>query len=776
MIKIAERNAGAVVEEALRGRRADRSSLIGILQAVNEEYKYLPEEALRNVSRRLRVPLSDVYHVATFYNAFSLQPRGKHVIKICMGTACHVRGAPRILEEFARRLGVAPGETTEDREFTLQTVNCLGACALGPVVVVDGHYFGASPEIVADLIERARESKLAEAAAPVEVAAPAGGLDLSRIESGEVTISTCGGTGCQAYGCEAVGLAFEKELERLGIGDRVGLLKTGCHGFCEQGPIVVVRPENIFYRKVTAEDVPEIIRRTVIEGEAIERLLYRDPKSEEAVVRENDIEFYARQQRLIFGDNGHISPERIEDYLERGGYRALRKALNMEPEAVIEEVTRAGLRGRGGGGFPTGRKWKTCREAHGEPKYVICNADEGDPGAYMDRSLLEGNPHRVLEGMVIGAYAIGSHEGYVYVRDEYPLAVTNITRAIEQARGRGFLGTSILGSEFDFDVEVVRGGGAFVCGESTALMASIEGRAGEPRAKYIHTVESGLHGRPSNLNNVETWANVPLIIGKGADWYGSIGTEGSKGTKIFSLVGKINNTGLVEVPMGMTLREIIFEIGGGIPNGKKFKAVQTGGPSGGCLPESLLDLPVDFDELAKAGSMMGSGGMIVMDEDSCMVDVAKYFLGFLSDESCGKCIPCREGIRRMHQILDRITRGEGLPSDIDLLEELSHTVADASLCALGGSAPNPVLSTLRYFRGEYEAHINEKRCPAGVCRELVTYEIDPDKCTGCGACLKKCPVGAISGQKKQPHEIDRSKCVKCGVCLDTCRFEAVIST
>jgi NADH:ubiquinone oxidoreductase subunit F (NADH-binding)/ferredoxin len=445
----------------------------------------------------------------------------------------------------------------------------------------------------------------------------------------------------------------------------------------------------------------------------------------------------------------------------------------MEPTTIIEEIKASGLRGRGGGGFPTGRKWETCRKAHGDTRYVICNADEGDPGAYMDRSLLEGNPHRVLEGMIIGAYAIGAPEGYVYVRDEYPLAVEHINLAIKQARERGFLGKSILGSGFDFDVRVVRGGGAFVCGESTALMASLEGKAGEPRAKYIHTVESGLWEKPSNLNNVETWANVPLIIDKGAKWFASIGTEGSKGTKIFSLVGKIRNTGLVEVPMGITLRQIIFDIGGGIPGGKRFKAVQTGGPSGGCLPESLLDLPVDFDALAKVGSMMGSGGMIVMDEGSCMVDVARYFLHFLAEESCGKCVPCREGIYQMYRILDRITQGQGQPDDIELLEDISGGVIDGSLCALGGTAPNPVLSTLRYFRDEYEAHINENRCPAGVCKALVTYSIDADKCTGCAACKKKCPVEAISGEIKKLHTIDQAKCVKCGACYEVCRFDAV---
>ncbi len=484
--------------------------------------------------------------------------------------------------------------------------------------------------------------------------------------------------------------------------------------------------------------------------------------------------------RMIFGNNGSIDPTRIEDYLAVGGYRALSKALfTMSPEKIIQEVKKANLRGRGGGGFPAGVKWETCRNAPGDIRYVICNADEGDPGAYMDRSLLEGNPHSVLEGMIIGAYAIGSHEGYIYVRNEYPLAVVNIGIAIEQARELGLLGKNILGSGFDFDVKISRGGGAFVCGESTALMASLEGNVGEPRAKHIHTVISGLWDRPSNLNNVETWANVPVIIDRGADWYAQIGTEGSKGTKIFSLVGKVNNTGLVEVPMGITLREIVYDIGGGIPGGKKFKAVQTGGPSGGCIPESLIDLPVDFDRLTEAGSMMGSGGMIVMDESTCMVDLAKYFMNFLKDESCGKCTTCREGTKRMHEVLTEITEGRGKPEHIDLLEELGWVTAEASLCQLGGTAPNPVLSTIRYFQEEYEEHILHKRCPAKVCRALLQYRILSDACTMCGRCAKVCSVKAITGKRKTkkeegvPFRIDTEKCIKCGMCFEACKFEAV---
>jgi NADH:ubiquinone oxidoreductase subunit F (NADH-binding)/(2Fe-2S) ferredoxin/NAD-dependent dihydropyrimidine dehydrogenase PreA subunit len=589
------------------------------------------------------------------------------------------------------------------------------------------------------------------------------------------TLIICGGTGCQASGSLPVIEALERELAAGGLADTVRLRVTGCHGFCEQGPILVIEPSNIFYCHITADDAAEIVSRTVAGGEVIERLLYTDPVSGEKVRTEAEIPFYRAQDRMLLGHNKLLDPCSIDDYIALGGYSALAKVLaEFEPEAVIAEIKASGLRGRGGGGFPTGVKWETCREAHGETRYVICNADEGDPGAYMDRSLLEGNPHAVLEGMLIGAYAIGSPQGYIYVRAEYPLAVERLVIAIEQARERGLLGHDILGTGFDFDIAISRGGGAFVCGESTALMASLEGKMGEPRSKYIHTVESGLWNQPTTLNNVETWANVPIIINRGADWYAGIGTEQSKGTKVFSLVGKIANTGLVEVPMGVTLRHVIYDIGGGIPDGKRFKAVQTGGPSGGCVPESLIDLPVDYEHLSEAGSMMGSGGMIVMDESTCMVDVAKYFLAFLEDESCGKCTPCREGIHQMRRLLDKISSGEGEEGDLDLLLELSQAVADGSLCALGGSAPNPVLTTIRYFRDEYEAHIRDKRCPAGVCRALIEYRIDAEKCTGCTACRRACPVEAITGEAKAVHVIDPQKCIKCGMCREACRFDAVL--
>ncbi len=588
-------------------------------------------------------------------------------------------------------------------------------------------------------------------------------------------ISICAGTGCRASGAETVIDGFKKEIKFLGLQDKVEVKVTGCHGFCETGPIVVIHPENIFYKNVEKEDIMEIVSETIIGGKIIDRLLYIDPKTGKKIVKESDVPFYNKQERIILGVNGKIDPTNIEDYIAIDGYSALTKALfNMKPEKVIDKIKKSGLRGRGGGGFPTGKKWEYCRQAEGHPKYVICNADEGDPGAYMDRSLLEGNPHCVIEGMIIGAYAIGSNEGYVYVRNEYPLAVKHLEIAIQQAEKYGFLGKNILNSGFDFIIKISRGGGAFVCGESTALMASLEGKPGEPRSKYVHTVEKGLWNKPTTLNNVETWANIPIIINKGANWYSQIGTETSKGTKIFSLVGNINNTGLVEVPMGMKLREIVYEIGGGVPNGKKFKAVQTGGPSGGCIPEKLLKLPIDFDRLAEAGSMMGSGGMIVMDEETCMVDVAKYFLKFLQEESCGKCVPCREGVLRMSEILEDITNGEGKPEDLALLEELAEVIKDTALCALGGTSPNPVLSTIKYFRDEYEAHIIDKKCPAGVCKALIEYSINSKNCTGCGACVKQCPQNAITGEKKEPHSIDPEKCIKCGACYDACKFNAII--
>ncbi|MFZ3373100.1 MAG: NADH-ubiquinone oxidoreductase-F iron-sulfur binding region domain-containing protein [Desulfitobacteriaceae bacterium] len=599
---------------------------------------------------------------------------------------------------------------------------------------------------------------------------------LSKRDPNKPCITICAGSACHASGSKEVAASIEEEIIKQGLSGEVDIRKTGCHGFCERGPIIVIHPERICYFQIKPEDVPEIISQTIMEKKVIERLLYTDPVTKEKIVYESEIPFYKHQKRLVFGSNGSIDPKSIDDYLAIGGYSALAKVVSqMSAEQVLGEVKQSNLRGRGGGGFPTGRKWEESRNASGDIKYVIVNADEGDPGAYMDRSLLEGNPHSVLEGLIIGAYAIGSHEGFFYVRQEYPLAVANVNIAIKQAEEYGLLGKNILGSGFDFVVKVHQGAGAFVCGESSALMTALEGRAGEPRPKYIHTAIKGVWDRPSVLNNVETWSNVPLIINNGADWFTQLGTEKSKGTKIFSLVGKITNTGLVEVPMGMTLRDIIYKIGGGIPGGKRFKAVQTGGPSGGCLPENLLDLEVGFDELTQAGSMMGSGGMIILDEDTCMVDVSRYFLEFLTDESCGKCVPCREGIRQMLKTLTNITQGKGKEGDIELLEELAEVAGEAALCALGRSAPNPFLSTLKFFREEYEAHIKEKRCPALSCKELITFYIEPDKCQACMICSKKCPSEAIVGGKNLIHVIDQEKCTKCGTCFDVCppRFRSV---
>ena len=582
-------------------------------------------------------------------------------------------------------------------------------------------------------------------------------------------ITVCGGTGCHAYGCLKVAQAFKDEIKNQGLQDSVDVRTTGCHGFCERGPIVVIQPKGVFYQKIKLEDIKEVIAETIVGKKIIDRLLYVDPRTQEKIVREKNVPFYKKQKRIIFGNNGFIDPTDIRDYIALDGYRALTKILfDMTSEEVIEEIIASGLRGRGGGGFLTGKKWEICHDVNSDMKYVICNADEGDPGAYMDRSLLEGNPHSVIEGMIIGAYAIGASEGYIYVRMEYPLAVKNVTRAITEAKKLGLLGESILGSEFGFDIHVFRGAGAFVSGEETSLMASIEGKRAFPRQRPPFPAQEGLWGKPTNINNVETWANVPLIIDKGAKWYSKIGTRGSKGTKIFSLVGKINNTGLVEVPMGMTLKEIIYDIGGGIKDNKKFKAVQTGGPSGGCIPAEMLNLPIDFETLTKAGSMMGSGGMIVMDEDTCMVDVARYFLDFTQQESCGKCVPCRIGTKQLVDILTRITQGKGEEGDIEKLEDLAKTVKAGSLCGLGQTAPNPVLTTIRNFKNEYEAHIRDKSCPALVCKELIIYHIEPEKCVGCLLCLKNCPVEAISGEKKKVHIIDQNLCIKCGVCLEVC--------
>ena len=592
----------------------------------------------------------------------------------------------------------------------------------------------------------------------------------------KLAIAACVSTGCQALGVKKVLEAFDEEIKKQGLEGKVEIRETGCLGFCEKGPRIVIYPEKIYYFQVKASDVPEIMSKTLINNEIIERLLYTDPTTGKTARYLSEVPFYMFQNRLLLESNSKLDPKKIEDYLAIGGYKALAKALfQMTPEDVMEEVKESNLRGRGGGGFPTYVKWKSTRDAPGDPKYVIVNCDEGDPGAFMNRALMEGNPHAILEGLIIGAYAIGSHEGFIYVRQEYPLAIENMETAIEQAEELGLLGENILGSGFDFKVKIHKGAGAFVSGESSALMTAIEGKVGEPRPKYVHTSEKGVWDKPSTLNNVETWANIPLIINNGAKWFTTIGTAGSKGTKIFALAGKVNNTGLVEVPFGTTLRDIVYKIGGGIRGGKKFKGVQTGGPSGGVIPRHYLDAPVDFDELTKLGSMMGSGGMIVMDEDTCMVELARYFVNFLCNESCGKCTPCREGLKQASIILNGIVCGEGTEEDITKLKEIAEVTSVASLCALGKTAANPLLTTLRYFSDEYDAHIKEKRCPALVCKNLLSYYIDPEKCQACMICARNCPADAIIGGKMKIHVIDQSKCIKCGSCFDMCpsRFGAV---
>jgi NADH-quinone oxidoreductase subunit F len=591
---------------------------------------------------------------------------------------------------------------------------------------------------------------------------------------GKTVLSLCSGTGCRANASQLVYEALSAELAKASCASRVILKRTGCHGFCEKGPILIIHPSDVCYLNVKPSDAAEIISKTVVNNEVISRLLWT--KGRMTAQKHGDIPFYKHQTRFLLADNALLDPASPCDYIALGGYNALCKALtSMTPEGVVAEIKKSGLRGRGGGGFPTGVKWETTRGAEGAVKYVVVNGDEGDPGAYMDRSILEGSPHSVLEGLIIGGYAIGAHEGFFYIRQEYPLALENVCRAIDQAETLGLLGKNILGSGFDFSVSVHQGAGAFVSGESSALLSAIEGRVGEPRLKYIRMSESGLWGKPTALNNVETWANVPLIVKNGADWFNAIGTSESKGTKIFSLVGKVENTGLVEVAMGATLRTIIDDIGGGIKDGKKFKAIQTGGPSGGCIPEAYLDTPVDFDSLTKIGSMMGSGGIIVMDEDSCMVDVARYFVEFLKEESCGKCMPCREGISEMTLILNRIVMGQGKPGDLDFLRDIGVLLSEASLCGLGSSAANPVLSTLQHFKHEYEAHIIHKTCDARVCKALTAYYIDPDKCGKCGLCAKRCKAHAIEGERKGPYRVVQNLCVKCDACFNACpaKFRAV---
>ncbi len=587
-------------------------------------------------------------------------------------------------------------------------------------------------------------------------------------------ILLCGGTGCRASGSEGVKAALKESLERYGLQQEVRVVETGCNGFCAQGPVAIVQPEGIFYQKLDPEDIPHLVEEHFLKGRPVEKFFYKAQAGAETIPVMGDIPFYSRQELIVLKNRGAIDPEQIDEYIARDGYLAAGKALlEMTPEEIIEEIKTSGLRGRGGAGFPTGIKWEFANRSEGDIKYVLCNADEGDPGAFMDRSVLEADPHAVLEGMIIAAKAVGAHQGYIYCRAEYPLAIRRLNVAIQQAREYGLLGEDILGSGYSLDLEVYRGAGAFVCGEETALMHSIEGKRGMPRPRPPFPAQQGLWKRPTVLNNVETYANVSQIIYNGGDWYAGIGTDTSKGTKVFALTGAVRNIGLVEVPMGTSLREIIFEIGGGIPNKRKFKAVQLGGPSGGCVPESHLDTPVDYESIVEVGAIMGSGGMIVMDDRTCMVDMARFFMDFIQEESCGKCTPCREGTKRMLEVLNKITRGRGEPGDIELLEELSGTIRDTALCGLGQTGPNPVLSTLQYFRDEYEAHVYEKRCPAKRCAELLEFVVDPDRCKKCGICFKNCPAGAIRWEKKQPAFIDKDKCIKCMSCILNCPFDAI---
>jgi len=589
-------------------------------------------------------------------------------------------------------------------------------------------------------------------------------------------VLVCGGTGCTSSNSEKIIETFEKEIVANGLEKEVKVVRTGCFGLCALGPIVIIYPEGAFYSMVTPEDVPELVSEHLLKGRLVERLIYKEAKDNEIVKSLSEAEFYKKQHRVALRNCGVIDPENIDEYIAFDGYKALGKVLTeMTPDDVIQTILDSGLRGRGGGGFPTGRKWLFTKNAPGDQKYVACNADEGDPGAFMDRSVLEGDPHSIIEAMAIAGYAVGANQGYVYIRAEYPIAVQRLQKAIDQAKEYGLLGKNIFDTGFDFDLDIRLGAGAFVCGEETALITSIEGHRGEPRVRPPFPAVKGLFGKPTLLNNVETYANITSIILNGAEWFASMGTEKSKGTKVFALGGKINNTGLVEIPMGTTLREVVYDIGGGIPNGKEFKAAQTGGPSGGCIPKEHLDVPIDYDNLIAIGSMMGSGGLIVMDEDTCMVDIAKFFLEFTVDESCGKCSPCRIGTKRMLEILDKITSGKGTLEDIDKLETLSNSIKESALCGLGQTAPNPVLSTLRYFRDEYVAHVVDKKCPAGVCKALLSYVIEEDKCKQCGLCARNCPVGAIEGERGvKPYTIDTAKCIKCGVCESKCHFKAIV--
>ncbi len=779
------------VDEILSRYPRDEASLVMVLQDIQAQFRFLPCEALERVADQLDIPRSRVFSVSTFYKAFSLEPRGKVVIQVCKGTACHVRGAQLIEDELCRQLGIQVGETTPDHRFTLETVNCVGACAMAPVVVMGEKYHReVKSSRIARLLKDTPSDTASGPSAPpplpsYRLRSPRDLLD--RIELARSTnsalrsrIQVCGGTGCMAAGSKAVHAAIRAAAEARGLPFRVELTPcqhapadhllslNGCQGLCQKGVLVHMMPQDVLYTHVKPADADELVE-SILQGTRVQRLM-GDHQGR------SDDPFYRGQLHKVLEHCGKVDPESLDDYLAHGGFAGLARALSgMKPDQLIDLVDQAGLRGRGGAGFATARKWRTALRAAqktGQTPYVLCNGDEGDPGAFMDRAVLEGSPYQVIEGMMLGAFALGARQGYIYVRNEYPLAVTRLQHALEACRKAGLLGDDILGTSMRFDIRISRGGGAFVCGESTALMRSIEGKVGEPRSKYTRSAERGLYDSPTVLNNVETWALVPGIVEHGKDWLAGVGTARSKGTKVFCLVGQVQRTGLVEVPMGATLRHLVFELGGGPPPGRTFKAVQTGGPSGGCIPESMLDLPVDFDALTEVGSMMGSGGMIVMDDRTCMVDVARYFVNFLMEESCGKCSPCRLGLPQLSHLLGKVTRGKATVEDLEAIEQLGAHMAECSLCGLGKSAPNPVLSTLKYFRHEYEAHLRGS-CPAGVCRDLIRYEIT-DACTGCLLCGKACPTHAITGELKQKHLIDPSKCDRCGVCKSVCNHDAVV--
>ncbi len=750
-------------------------NLISVLQEVQSHFGYLPKDALYYLAKKTGIPITRLYSIATFYHYFSLTPKGRHEIQVCTGTACHVNGSLRILDDLIRKLGIKLGETTPDMQFTLNEVHCVGACALSPVVVVGDQTYGpVSSKKIPEILKKYQagyvESPAEQAARELPAADNERHAIVEMPAARSINVKICMSLGGVLAGAPDVLKAFQEIMAEKGLKAAFGencVEQVGCMGLCAKNAIIEVRIDGVMnaYQWVKPHMVRRIVDEHIIGGVPVKEWLVPGPEYKQ---------FFSKQNKVVLGACGTIDPENIDAYSEIGGYQSAKLAISsMTPEKVIEEIKASGLRGRGGAGFPTGVKWELCRRSPGDTKYIICNADEGDPGAYMDRAVIEGDPHAVIEGMIIAAYAIGASKGYVYIRAEYPLAVQRLRHAIAQARQQGYLGSNVLGLGLEFDIQVKLGAGAFVCGEETALIASLEDQIGEPKPKPPFPADKGLWGKPTCINNVETLATLPKIIKNGAAWFGGIGTAKSKGTKIFSLVGKVNHTGLVEVPMGIPLREIIYEIGGGIPKNKKFKAVQTGGPSGGCIPADHIDVPVDYDNLTAVGSIMGSGGMVVMDEDTCMVDVAKYFVTLCMDESCGKCTPCREGTRELSRLLNEITAGKGTPEHLTALDELSAVMRDMSLCALGKTAPNPVMSTLRYFRDEYEAHIFQKKCPAGVCKSLIEFTIDPEACTGCTACARQCPQKAIHGEKKKPHSIDQAACVKCGICFDTCKFGGV---